>query len=737
MIEDTTATKKPELRETVSFWQAQFDESRRRREIPLARFERYAGYIAGELGDVEAACRRFVGCKREDVVSVNVMSLVARRWLASLMFRQPRPEVRPVRGFSRRFTPECADVETRLLVDWIEDVNFFKTGRKGLLDGLLADVMVFKVGYEGDSGASWQEHELGMKEAQLEDQRYLTQAVRPVVRKGQYHREHIEQHSRTLAEAELGTNPMVQLPEKELEYLRKHVKRHEREIASQRPTDEIRRGRAYCIRVAPNRFQWDPFAESVDQAEWVGECFMRPVDVVRADERYDGRTESGELVRDVVQATEVDDQKKVYGARNQGEIPMVLLYEVIDLRRDRLKVVTWAKDGPAPLRVIDYPMADILPSGPYVVESFIEDPIADVGVPIPTYFESHQRAATILATLNQDIARRSRPVRPYDASGLDPSEVEMLRRADVAGMVPLTKIAGKKIQDVIMDLQPAQVPAQNLLMEDRSMSRAEQLSGFGSAPLGGGERSKTATAAVIVNESNSVSVADAQSIWDNVQTRILRRVLRIIRCFYDRQLIAELVGEDVLEPGKYPDKWTRREILNDKGATVVAGSTRGQDDNVRGSLLAELYAVLRDDPILAAVPTTMIQILQRVFDSFGLYGIDLSGVKRMAEVQAALMLAGGAGGAGAPQGAQGAPGSPQVGQGGPGASQGSGTRRGGSKRPSEAGRSPGTQNGPGARQEAMQHSRGANRGNRMPTGASRGDRVRPERGERPSAMRPR
>lgn len=706
---EPTTPAKPHEREMVTFWDDQFDASKRKRAKVLARFFRYAGYIEGEMKDVTAAAQRFVGCKREDVIPVNIMSLVARRWLASMMYRNPRAHVEALNTFSKTFTPELASVETRLLNDWIEDSDLFSVGRKGLLDGFLADIMVFKVGFSDDHAMDSDDYAKSLEEAQKEDLAYLSSGKRPIVTSEQDHRAHIEQHRRTIAEAEAGTNPYIQLADKRIEYLRKHVKKHEKRAESQPESDTHRLGRVFISRIAPHRFSYDTDCETFSQASWAGEEFMRPVDVVHADERYDGLLPDGTLARLSVQASELDENAEIAALETPGpdRIPQALIREVIDMGRK--KVITYAKGCPVPLRVVDYPLAAILPSGPYIVTSFIEGPVSDTGIPLPTYFEAHQRAATIMATLTQDIARRGRPVRPYDAAGLTTTEIEQIRKAEATGLVPLTKITGKKIQDVIMDLPPVPVPPQNLLIEDRHVHRAEQLSGFGSAPLGGGEQSKTATAATIVSESNSVSVEDAQAVWDNTLTQILRRVLRLMRAFYDRQLVAELVGEDALE--LYPLKWTKREIVQDKNARVVQGSSRRRDSAVEANTLATLYTgVIMPDPLFQAQPAAKIEILQRLLDSFGLFGVDLSGIKRMAEIQAALQVATMAAGAGA-----GPPGSPQDASGGAGGPNG----QPGAKRPSEA------VQGPGAANEAMQHQGG----NRMKTGASKGDKPRLMRNE--------
>lgn len=713
MSEETAAPSRPHERETVTFWDDQFNASKRKRSKVLQRFFRYAGYIEGEMKDVTAAAQRFVGCKREDVIPVNIMSLVARRWLASMMYRNPRAHVEALNTFSKKFTPELANVETRLLNDWIEDADLFSVGRKGLLDGFLADIMVFKVGFSDDAAADSDDYAKAIEEAQKEDLSYVATGARPVVTADQDHRAHIEQHRRTIAEAEAGTNPYIQLADKRIEYLRKHVKKHEKRAESQPESDTHRLGRVFISRIAPHRFNYDTDCETFSQASWAGESFMRPVPSVHADERYDGLLADGTLARLSVQAAELEedaDLATMTEERNPDGIKQALLREVVDMGRK--KVITYAQGCPVPLRVVDYPLASILPSGPYIVTSFIEGPVSDTGVPLPTYFEAHQRAATIMATLTQDIARRGRPVRPYDAAGLTPGEIESIRKAEATGLIPLTKITGKKIQDVIMDLPPVPVPPQNLLIEDRHIHRAEQLSGFGSAPLGGGEQSKTATAATIVSESNSVSVEDAQAIWDNTLTQILRKVLRLMRAFYDRQLVAELVGEDALEV--YPLKWTKREIVQDKNARVVQGSSRRRDSAVEANTFATLYTgVIMPDPLFQAQPAAKIEILQRLLDSFGLFGVDLSGIKRMAEVQAALQLAMLAGGG------AGAPGSPQDASGGGGGPGGPPSAPGGGKRPSEA------VEGPGAANEAMQHQGG----NRMKTGASKGDKPRLLRGE--------
>ena len=223
-------------------------------------------------------------------------------------------------------------------------------------------------------------------------------------------------------------------------------------------------------------------------------------------------------------------------------------------------------------------------------------------------------------------------------------------------------------------------------MEDRHLRRIEQISGLGSARLGGGDFAKTATASAIISESSGTINEDFQCVLDDWFTRIYRAVLRLMRRFYPPVLVGELVGEEALEV--WPPEWAVRDIVQDKGASVIAGSSRRRNESVEQKLMTDFYAIVAPDPMLP--PNIKIELLKRLFDSYGMYGIDLGGMEEMAKVQMMQQITSGAA---AKEAADGGPPAP---------------------RGSEA------TEGPGAMAGGMANVGGG----RLPTGASEGDNPR-------------
>ncbi len=623
-------------RQSPKYWDKQI-ESARHRDMAnaLDNYVRYSTWFGGDMGDIADDVKKSLKCKDKEVVSVNLTSLAIRQARASMFYRAPTAMVRPVEGFgaTTKFTPALAKLETRLLNDWTEEADLFLTGRRTITDGLMGPYMVMKVGYSAQIDVDHEAIELERENARMEDLEHYTLNKKPVMSPKDLHKVHLDQHRMTLDQAIKGT---IQMSDAQLAYLKKHIKKHEEALTKtgEQQVETIRHARVYANRVNPTSVFFDPWADSFSTITWVGQHFIKLIDEVEADTRY--TKEGRENLRETCRKYESPFVMEITAPLNGNtEARYCRIFEIVDLRERQ--VITYAEGSEVPLWVRPYALADILPSGPYIFASFMEHPLQDIGIPLPKIFESHQRAACFLASLNMQVARRSLPKMVYSSDSLTPQEIQKVAEGAAAGLIPLKNLSkGNRIADLFVQVPTLEIPMANFGLEASHKNSIEQLSGLGSAGMAGGDFSKTATASEVARESTNGLSEDFASVLDDFLQRVYRAVLRLMRRFYPPELVAALVGEQALEI--WPEEWSTWEIVQDKGASIVPGSSKRKNEAVQQSMIMKAIEVIVGLPALQTNVALQIDLAGRLFDSMGLYGIDLEGAMKVAQMQQAVQM---------------------------------------------------------------------------------------------------
>ena len=667
----------------------------------LDQYEEFCRWYGGDFSQQRNGNRgtRTRRGRRSGLDNFTNLATVASQ--AQLFFRNPQFVVRPAGSLNTAlFTPRLAHVETELLNATIEEIGFFQQFKRCLTDALLGPVGILKVGYSFDGVfLDTDEIDKERKAADLENQAFVLAGKRPVVKASDLHSIHIEQHNQTIAAAERGEIP---LPEKALAYLRKHVKMHEAQVPEERQIETLRNDSVWVRRKSPLNVCWDPMAEDPADRTWFRERYLARIDDVC--DKY------GEKWREKLSV--VKSRWQAHGdlpipPHNDIETPdaYCMLYENIDLV-DGKSILTaqGAKDA---LEVRDYTLGSILPSGPYVTFSFMDDPFDGSGIAPPNIYRDHQLAATALANSNTTTAERSCAKLGYDAGSMSPDEIASMSKNVAASIIPFKNIgAGKKLSDMMQQVPPAEVPAQNVMMEGWHGQRIQQFTGLGEAAMTGGDTSRTATASAVVGQAVS-GLSDARRASVDAALNLAGRyILRLERRFYTPDRVASIVGEDALgtdpnSPPTWPYEWAIRDIVNDRGVKVIPGSSARNDTAVEGKLLLDTYGAVAADP---TIPVTFkMELLRRALEGRGVYGLDYDGVMEQVleqKIVAMMQAQMGAGPTGAPGGASGS----QPPGGGPPA-----PRPSEASDPSEAGQAQGIQNVGGSR---------------IMTGASAGDNTR-------------
>lgn len=680
--------KKPE---DPVYW----DDARRAwyddRKESLSSFVRYSGWFSGGGTDLTGQIERLFAV--HGAIDANMLNLVTRASRAEMFYRTPRFVVEPASGLANGpSSTGLARVETLLLNDFVDECDMFNETRRVLLDMLLGPHGVFKIGYSAEIALDTDEVDRELVRAQEESLKML-EGRRPRVSADDMHAVHHEQHEAVIAAIERGE---IEVPVEVYDYLKAHDALHVEALEKygERRRETIRHQHVFACRRSPLRVFWDPWAERAADRDWIGEVVIRTMDDVRNDERYNA-TARREVVKSDLSG--IDDLWGL-GIRSGGTKKgkqdgreRVAIFEIVDLRNGMVR--TYANGAKKMLREVPYKLGRILPAGPYLTASFSEDPVNDLGIAPPRVYESNQVALSLLETVMTIAARRSVPFAVAAGDAFTPGEIDKMNSGMPARVVPMTQLRiGQKINDYVQDFPAGKIPAELMVIADRHTRAIERYSGLGSAKAGGGDTANTATASAIIGESSSNLSEDLASVVDDVMMRVGRGALRLMRRFYRKAHVADLVGEEALQ--FWPDVWTERDILNDKGVRVIPGSTQRRNTAVQQKLLGELYAIVSKDPAIMNTPVHL-ELLRRLMDSAGVFGLDFSAVE-----QAMLMSQ-------MPPEAQ-----PGAEAGGPDLAERTERRAVEGEEPSNASIQQGTAN-PG--------------GGRVPTGASAGDKVRSRR----------
>ena len=630
-----------------ALWDRRIDAWRQRTSVAMEQYVRYVRWFRGDMADVEKTVAARLP-RRARTTLVNLTNLVTRTARAELFFRCPRFVVRPSGSLHKAlFTSGLARTETALLNHTAIETDLYREGRKALIDGLLGPFFVFKIGYAAQVGIDTSAVEEQKLLAREEDQKFVAAGIRPRLRDDDLDAVHYEQHDQTIAASERGA---INLPRKALDYLRKHRDKHKDRLDQGlgRPSETVRAERVFLRRRNPLNVYFDPHAEGPADREWCGENYLARIEEVQQTKEFSSKARDG-----VIPVTSRWSHLGRFGLPTesvQAPDEYCLLNEVVDLVNQ--KVITYAQGGKEVLGIKDWTLGAILPSGPYVDASFMEDPLEDQGIPPPAAFEAHQIAASYIASINTTAVKRSVPKIAFDASVLSPQDIEEIRRGLPGGMIPLKRLApGMKVSDVIQQIPPAEVPAQNLQQLLYHERKIEQYSGLGSSKLAGGDFSRTATASALIGESVATMSEDLASVVDDVLGRLGRFAERLNRKFLSRYQVSEIVGDEALDA--WPDTWAQRDIVNDRGILVIPGSSRRNNNAVEQQLLQGAYGLVAADPLLP--PAFRMEVLRRVLESMGLFGFDYEGVDQAMVEQEVLarLTGGGAEGPGAPPGASG------------------------------------------------------------------------------------
>ncbi len=631
-------------RKSPVFWQTEAREYYKQNSRVLAQYQEFCRQFRGDMSGIPMA-----DVEGPEVAFspgyANLTQLQARIMRADLMFRTPKPQVSAPSSDRVGFTPRLASIETKLLQDFVMESDYYRELRRAGLDYVLGASAIAKLNVGDSSELDLKEMKKQREAALMEDNTFVASGgrIKPRLRKNDRHVTHIEEHSRFLASAERGE---IQLPEEAKEILRDHIDAHTKAIRYDRQTESSRHERVSIRRIHPENFSCDPWAERPYAREWYKERF-----IARVADAQDNPNFSRKAVEAIEPCTErrPAEPGRVAASRAikesiQTQDEHFLCHEVVDMVEGR--VILFADGATTPLLVRPWTLASVIPSGPYEEASLIEDPDECWGVPAPLIAEAHQRADSELFEVMTTAAQRSLPMNFVNGMALDKSQRDRIKDGDIAELIVCENVrAGEKMEDYLAQVLPAEVPRQNFVIQMAHREMRQKLLGLGSARVGGGDDSKTATASVITSASVNSLAEDSAGGWDDFQSRILRKATRYIRCAYSQRQVYEIVGQDALEPDGWPvEGFSDRDVMNDRNVSIVPGSSRRNDSDIKTKMLAEIIGLFQTSPLAPMMPEQLTALYERLCDSAGQYGLNWdTALRKMLEEQAMQMVSQAAG----------------------------------------------------------------------------------------------
>lgn len=687
-------TKNERLR--PHFWIEKMQETVDRNAVPLEQYVTFSRWATGDMRELNdpMQMRETESEAREGLA--NQHALVQETARANLFFRNPQPVIQC--PWSRPFgvwTQGLARVETALTRDTMEQAGYFLRARRRLDDALNGPYGILKITHESDIAIDREAIDEARLEAQMENRGFVTPPHQKMkATEEQIHSLHIEEHEKLYAQMQTGQVPGTKSA---MKYLRSHIDIHKHMRKTERPTETVRDASVVIRRKSPLHWFYDTTVDDMGDCRWFSEAYwVRKLDIMANDDFDKAARNAVNESRSHYERQQVPLPTGIPEAGTfRGSDALVLVYEVIDLVDGM--VYEFAEGATEMLRVRPYGMKAIMPSGPYSILMFRQNPFEATGIPIPSTWAREQRLLTSLASMHAGAAQRAIPRTIYNADLLTGEKMAQMLNAPSYDAIPLNGMRiDMKLKDVIDQLPAAEIKAESLAVEAKSERRMQQLSGFGNQKLGGGDKADSATEAAIIAGAADAISEDRAAMLDRASENDVRMIVRLQRATYPKDRVIETVGPEAAQ--SWPDTWSDRDIVNDRAATIVTGSSKRRNTQIDTKLMMDFM------PQLASLPQfqgpagagIIVEAAQRIFEDNGLSGFDWEAVKMESQAMAMLTAQGGA----------------PPGETPPADSEGGSANETGNE----------------ASQAAMQQGMSNVGGGRMPTGASQGDNFRFVRG---------
>ena len=342
----------------------------------------------------------------------------------------------------------------------------------------------------------------------------------------------------------------------------------------------------FIERVSPFDIFVDPEATGMDDARWICQRIIRPIEDVRKDKRYKQSVRLS--VQSDMHADQFREQQRRMMLRgNQDpEDQRVTIYEWYDIKRNTMAVCAEGSEqflvDPAPcpfpfgqpfvmIRNYDvpdyfYPMGDLEAIEPLVNEL---NKTRSIGIQVRQKFA------------RKTLARAG----AFDAQGRQALE------SNVDNTVVFVADEGADLNQVVAAMPQIPVPPELFEHSDTIEKDIGDVSGISEYQRGQvPETRRTATEASIIQDNVSARSAEKLAQIEKAIARIARRVIQLQQEFMQSTQVARIVGPD---QAIYWIPYDHEDIKGEFDFEVEAGSTQPQNDTVRRQTATALMEAMQ------------------------------------------------------------------------------------------------------------------------------------------------
>jgi len=390
------------------------------------------------------------------------------------------------------------------------------------------------------------------------------------------------------------------------------------EMAGDLPTDDdlsanipmtqmtIVEDQPFVERVSPFDILVDPEATCMEDAKWIAQRIVRPLEDAQKDRRYKPSVRK-RLSADAASAmSDYTDRNRLEEYLLDEE--RVVLYEFYDIEANTMSVCSRAGDE----FLVDPTPMPYAYGQPFVMLRNYDIP--DLFYPIGDLEAIASLQEELDKTRTQLVNARKRYARKYlfHERSFGPEGREALASDEDGRLVPVVD-ENKPLSEVVMPMPQTPLSAEvynTSAIIEQDINTVSGVSEYARGQMP--EIRRTATEASIIADAGNARAADKLAIVEAAITDIARRVLQIMQQYMTGEQMARVAtggGEAMFVP------YARDDIVGEYDFAVEAGSTQPMNDTIRRSQAVNLLNAMA--PLIGTVidPAALaVHVLRQGFD---------------------------------------------------------------------------------------------------------------------------
>ena len=366
----------------------------------------------------------------------------------------------------------------------------------------------------------------------------------------------------------------------------------------------------FVERVSPFDILVDPEATCMDDAKWIAQRVIRPLDEAQADKRYKPsarrKLSADATVTDALQNPARDD-------RYVSDAERVIIWEYYDIMDNTMSVLADSGDE----FLVDPTPMPYAYGQPFVMIRNYDVP--DFFYPMGDLEAIESLQEELDKTRSQLVNARKRYGRKYlyHERSFGPEGREALESEQDGRFVPVVD-ENKPLSEVVMPLpqiplSPEVYNTSSIIENDINVVSGVSEYARGQMP----EIRRTATEASIIADAGNARAADKLAIVELSIGMIARRVIQVMQQFMTGEQMAHVAangGENLFIP------FNREDIIGEYDFSVEAGSTQPMNDTIRKQQAVSLLNAMA--PLIGTVIDPMALAKHVLQQGFGIKNPD-------------------------------------------------------------------------------------------------------------------